>query len=127
MNLPKQGTYERKVLDYLFTIQPRMGRQIKSIKENFGSSISQATLERVIDAGLIDGTVVHFCHRGFALSAEARKEYRKLQDAIAPVAAAPALKVLNPSLHMKTKGTREGSDWSRDKFPSVAAPFSKSA
>lgn len=115
MILPSQGTYERKVLDYLFTIQARMGRPVKSIKENFGSAISEATLLRVIESCQMDGTIIHFSKRGFALSAEARKEYRKREEAIAPVAAAPVRKPLNPSLYMNTKGTRPDSDWSQFK------------
>ena len=117
MKLPTQGTYERMVLDYLFTVVPRGSRSMKQIKENFGTAIPTSTLERVIESGRADRTIVAFSKAGFALSSEARKLFYAEQAAtptpsVRNVLTGPAL---HPSKFLKTTGTRDGSDWSQFK------------
>lgn len=117
MNLPKQGTYERMVLDGLFTYHPRSSRSIKQIKEKLGANISTASLERVIESEQIDGRIIN-SRGGFALSSEARKAYYAEKSvmptpSVRNVLTGPSL---HPSRYLPTKGTRPDSDWSQ--FPS---------
>ena len=114
MKLPAQGTYERMVLNYLFTIQPRGSRSLKQIKENFGVNISTASLERVIESEQMDGRVI--CSRaGFALSAEARKAYYAEKTVMPTPSTRNVLTSppLDKSRYLKTTGTRPDSDWSQ--------------
>lgn len=117
MKLPTQGTYERMVLDYLFTVAPRSNRSMKQIKENFGSDISAASLNRVLESEQMNFRVIS-SGGGFALSAEARKTFHAEKTVTTTPSSRNVLTgpALHPSRYIKTTGTRDGSDWSQ--FPS---------
>lgn len=147
MSLPTKGTRGRALLDYLATVE---SQDIAGVMESLVTSLTAKTIRNTIGEMYLRGHVDNLTieQEGdsrrsvvtdiIALTPSTRYELEDAEDEIAAVSKSanivPPRDVnylntppLDKSRYLNPHGTREGSDWSRDKFQSVDAPFSKSA